>query len=117
MAMFPLYTDISVNGAIVNALIRAGVDLLRAQDDGMDGIADETVLDRAAELRRVLFTQDKDFAIIAEQRERSSVPFYCVIYMAQGKMPIPACVSAIELVLGATTANEIENRLYRLPHK
>ena len=116
--MLPLYTDISVRGAIVKALLQEGIDLLRAQDDGMDGIADETVLDRAKVLRRVLLSQDLDFSIIAEQRQASENPFYCVIYVAQGKMSVRACVYDVKIILGAaTTSNEHDNRLYRLPLK
>lgn len=110
-----LYTDISVHGPLVEALIRAGVDLLRAQDDTMDGIKDETVLDRATVLGRIVLAQDEDFRAIAGQRQASGQPFSTVIYLPQQRLPIPAAVFDIQLVLRALMTGEEQNRVYHLP--
>ena len=52
--------DVQVPAAITRALLLRGVDVLTAQFDGTTRLADPDLLDRAAELGRVLFSQDED---------------------------------------------------------
>jgi predicted nuclease of predicted toxin-antitoxin system len=58
--MVRLYLDENVNGAVVEGLRQRGVDLLTAQEEGREGAPDPAVLDRATELGRDLFSQDRD---------------------------------------------------------
>jgi predicted nuclease of predicted toxin-antitoxin system len=53
-----LYFDVHVPRAIGEQLRRRGVDVVTAIEDGYDQRVDEEVLQRARDLRRVLFTQD-----------------------------------------------------------
>ncbi len=63
------YMDEHVHRAITNALKLRTVDVLTVQDDGLTGAVDDIVLDRAIELKRVIFTQDDDFLVIANRRQ------------------------------------------------
>jgi predicted nuclease of predicted toxin-antitoxin system len=56
-----LYMDEHVHRAITVGLRLRGMDVLTAQDDGQRNTPDNVLLDRAAELGRVLFSQDEDF--------------------------------------------------------
>ena len=55
--------DVHVPLAITEGLRRRNVDVLTAQEDGAQRIGDSDLLDRAAFLNRVLFTQDDDFLV------------------------------------------------------
>ena len=64
-----LYFDVHVPIAIADALRLRNVDVLRAQEDGAAEFEDPQLLDRATELNRVLFTQDKGFLKEAGRRQ------------------------------------------------
>ena len=51
-----LYLDVHVRRAVTAGLRLRGVDVLTAQEDGAREYDDASLLDRAAELGRVLFT-------------------------------------------------------------
>jgi len=61
------YMDHNVHGAIVQGLRDRGVDCLTALEDSMAEAADDSILQRAMELNRVVFSQDTDFLIISTQ--------------------------------------------------
>ena len=56
---FPLYTDADVRGSFIKALKNAGWDVLRAIDALPEGAQDLPHFERAAELGRVLVTNDE----------------------------------------------------------
>lgn len=62
-----LYLDVHVDKAIHDQLRLRDVDVARAQDDGAGEMADEELLERAAVLGRLIFTQDIRFKAMAEQ--------------------------------------------------
>jgi hypothetical protein len=62
---FPLLTDIHVHGALVEALQRAGWDVVRAVDILLSNAADEALFAYAAEHDRVLVTNDRPLEAIA----------------------------------------------------
>jgi predicted nuclease of predicted toxin-antitoxin system len=70
-----LYLDEHVHRAITLGLRLRGVDVLTVQEDGKAGASDPQVLDRAFELQRVMFSQDQDFLIEANDRQMASIPF------------------------------------------
>ena len=59
--MVKLYFDLHVHGVVFQNLVANGIDVIRGQDDNMDGISDEKLLRRTSELQRVLVTGDQDF--------------------------------------------------------
>src|SRR5262245_17500159 len=59
--MVPFLTDVNFNGRALRALLRAipTLDVVRAQDVGLDGVDDPAVLEWAAQNGRVLLTHDE----------------------------------------------------------
>lgn|SRR6185503_9311232 len=76
-----LYMDVHVRRSVTNGLRLRGIDVLTAQEDGAGEVDDADLLDRAAELGRVLFTQDEDLLVEAKRRQESDQPFAGVIYV------------------------------------
>ena len=70
-----LYMDVPVPAAITRGLVMRRVDLLTAQLDGTTQLDDPSLLDRATELGRVLFSQNADLLAEATKRQRSGTFF------------------------------------------
>lgn len=75
-----IYMDHHVPRAITVGLRLRGVDVLTAYEDGSSELDDSALLDRANELKRVLFTRDDDLLIETTRRQRAGIPFYGVIF-------------------------------------
>jgi predicted nuclease of predicted toxin-antitoxin system len=56
--------DHHVHAAITEGPGRRGVDVITAHEDGAAEFEDERLLQRATQLGRVLFSQDKDLLIL-----------------------------------------------------
>ena len=82
--------DVHVRRVVPVSLRLRGVDVLTAQEDGAARFPDPELLDRAGELNRVLFSQDRDLLREATQRQRQGRPFSGVIY-ARGKTERQVC--------------------------
>ncbi|MBV8200246.1 MAG: DUF5615 family PIN-like protein, partial [Acidobacteria bacterium] len=78
-----LYLDENVPRAVATGLRLRGVDVLTPEDDGCRGIADPLLLDRAMELGRPLFSQDRHLLIEARKRQQNGVQFAGVLYAHQ----------------------------------
>ena len=78
-----LYMDEHVHRAITTGLRLRGVDVLTAQADGRRHVLDDVLLDRAGELRRVLFSQDEDLLAEANRRRLEGIAFVGVVYAHQ----------------------------------
>jgi hypothetical protein len=87
--------------AITNGLRLREVDVLTAHEDGTSDLQDSALLDRAAELDRVLFTQDDDLLVEATQRQQRRQSFRGVIYAHQLRVSIGGCIRDLELVARA----------------
>jgi hypothetical protein len=107
--------DVHVAAAITAGLRRRGVDVLTAQEDNTGELEDTLLLERAAELGRVLFTHDKDFLTIAAQRQQSDVPFAGVIFSPQVKARIGSLVNDLELIACCSGEEEVRDRVTYLP--
>ena len=62
---FPLYTDADVHGHLVDALRATNWDVFRAIEAFPEGTPDDLHFERAAELDRVLVTNDQPLRAIA----------------------------------------------------
>ena len=58
----------NVRQAVTDGLRLRGVEVLTAQEDGSRELEDDALLDRAAELGYILFTQDEDLLRESAQR-------------------------------------------------
>lgn len=112
-----LYMDVHVRAEITDALTARGVDVLTAQGDGARRLDDPQLLDRAAELNRVLFSQDADLLREAARRQRSGEHFAGLIYGHQHNVSIAQCIEDLELLAVVREPEEFFNWVQYLPLK
>lgn len=112
-----LYMDEHVPSAITAGLRRRGVDVLTAQEDGMEGTDDPDLLDRALRLGRVVFSRDDDFLREAARRQSLGQAFAGVIYAHQLRVSVSQCITDLELIALAAEPGEFVNRVQFLPLK
>lgn len=109
------YFDHNVSRPIADGLRLRGVDVLTAFEDGRQEVEDPAILDRAFELKRVVFTRDDDFLEEAAHRQRHSEEFAGVIYAHQLRVGIGQCIDDLELLAGATRQEEWLGTVVFLP--
>ena len=80
---FPLYTDADVHGHLVDALRARDWDVIRAIEAFPEGTSDDVHFERAAELDRVLVTNDQPLRAIAYEWLREGRAFRGVITWRQ----------------------------------
>ena len=107
--------DHNVPRAITVGLRLRGIDVITAYEDGADDMDDSSLLDRATELGRVLFTHDDDFLAEATKRQQEDVPFGGVIYAHQMGTTIGVCISNLELISNIGEPEDLLNRVQFLP--
>ena len=110
-----LYMDVHVPGPISQQLRRRGVDVLTAQEDAHDEVDDTQVLMRATVLRRVLFTQDVLFRVLAEDWQRHMREFAGLLFGPQLGGTIGQYVQDLELIAKASEPDEWRNEVQFLP--
>lgn len=110
-----LYMDHHVPLSITNGLRLRDVDILTAYEDGKNKLGDSELLDRANELKRILFTQDDDFLAEAAIRQKKGIPFYGVIYAHQLRISIGGCIRNLELIAKKGQLEDIINQVLFLP--
>ncbi len=109
------YMDHHVPKAITNGLRLRGIDVLTAYEDSTHEYEDDDLLDRATELKRVLFSQDDDLLAEAAKRIDNNIPFFGVIYAHQLRVSIGVCVNDLEILARAGEAEDIIGRVQFLP--
>jgi hypothetical protein len=110
-----LYMDHHVPQAVTNGLRLRDVDVLTAYEDGKDEVEDSALLDRATELKRVLFTQDDDFLDEATKRQRGGDSFYGLVFGHQLRVSLGTCVGDLELIAKGCEPSDMANRIWYLP--
>jgi hypothetical protein len=110
-----LYMDVHVPRPITRGLRRRDVDVLTAQEDGTARWDDPDLLDRAAAMGRVLFSQDADLLIEPARSQRNGVSFSGVIYAPQLALPIGEFIAELELIAKAGEPAELANSVQFLP--
>jgi hypothetical protein len=110
-----LYFDEHIPRAVALGLRIRGVDVITAQEDDRRGIADPLLLDRATELRRPLFSQDRDLLIEAQRRQKAGVFFAGLLYAHHLDITIGEIVHDLHLIAEAMEPDELVNRVGFLP--
>ena len=110
-----LYMDVHVLRSITRALRKLAVDVLTAQEDGTARWTDPELLDRAAALRRVLFSQDEDLLIEAVRRQGQGVFFNGVIYAPQLALSMGQFIEELALLAKAGVPADFVNAVQYLP--
>jgi len=109
-----LYMNHNVPRAITDGLRARGVDVITAFENGANELDDPELLDRAAALRRVLFTRDYNLLQEAAEHQRSVTSFYGVIYAHQLHVSIGACIRDLEIIAKAGEPEDLLNRVQYL---
>jgi hypothetical protein len=115
--MLRLAADENLNNAIVRGLLRRqpNVDLVRVQDAGLSGADDPTVLEWAAQERRVLLTHDvSTITKYAYERVRAAQPMPGVIEIGE-TVPIGQATEDILLLAECSLDDEWEGQVRYLP--
>jgi hypothetical protein len=107
--------DHHVPRSITNGLRARGVDVLTAYEDGSHELEDRDLLDRAAELRRVLFTRDDDFLAEAARRQQLDISFGGVVYAHQLRVSIGRCIEDLEIIANIGEPDDLLNKVRYLP--
>ena len=115
--MLRLAADENFRGRIVRGLRRRvpGLDLVRAQDAGLSGADDATVLEWAAREGRVLLTHDvRTLTAFAYARVRTGQPMPGVVEVGR-RVPIGPAIEDLALLVEASLEGEWEGRVLYLP--
>jgi Domain of unknown function (DUF5615) len=98
------YADVHVPRSVTLALRRRGVDILTAQDVGMETASDPEHLSRATSEGRILVTQDADFLAL----HASGITHAGIAYARQGTS-IGTMVNGLLLIFDVMTLPEMAN--------
>jgi hypothetical protein len=115
--MLPLLADENFNNNIVRGLRRRDpdIDIERAQDAGLSGADDPTVLAWAAESQRVLLTHDvSTITAFAYKRVREGKPMPGVFEVSR-RVPLGLAIEEIHLLATCSEQGEWEGQVRYLP--
>ena len=91
------------------------IDIVRAQDVNLGHTPDPIVLERAAEMDRVLLTHDyRDMPLYIVERLRGGLPMPGVVQVPWS-MPIGPAIDDLLLLIGGNLDSEWENQVHHLP--
>jgi predicted nuclease of predicted toxin-antitoxin system len=110
-----VYMDVHIPLAVTEGLRRREIDVLTSQEDGTAEVDDESLLTRASELGRLLFTQDQDLLTIAARWQKSGKQFVGILYAHQHGASLGRLVGDIELLATCAFLEELSNRVTYLP--
>ncbi len=116
MAIF-LYMDVHVPQSITAQLRRRGVDVSTAFDDYALELSDDLLLERATQLKRVLFTQDIRFRVLAQTWQAEGKQFSGLIFGHQLGGTIGQFVKDLELIAKVSEPDEWMNVVEYIPFK
>jgi predicted nuclease of predicted toxin-antitoxin system len=114
--MIAFYTDENVDGSIVRGLRKVGIDVLTVVEDGYEGAPDPVVLDRALQLKRVLFSMDTDMLILASDLQARNVVFSGVIFARKRATP-GECIESLRLIVVADVLENYTSNVVYIPFK
>jgi Domain of unknown function (DUF5615) len=109
------YMDVHVPAAISKGLRTRGIAALTAQEDNHAQAPDSVVLDRAAFLGYVVYTNDTDFLEIVAQRHHNAIFFAGVVYSQQKTLTFGRIIADLELIATCCSSAEMQNQLVYLP--
>jgi hypothetical protein len=109
------YLDHHVPVAIAVGLRQRQIDVLTAHEDGRADWDDDRLLKRAFELGRVVFTQDRDFLVLAADWQRQHRDFAGMVYGHQLRVTIGGAVHDLALIATLISLDDMRNRVEFLP--
>jgi predicted nuclease of predicted toxin-antitoxin system len=109
------YFDYHVPGAICEGLRQRGISVITAAEDGRSDWPDDEILARATHLGRLVFTQDADFLVIANEWATVGRPHAGIVYGHQLQITIGQAIRDLELIARIMEGHEMANRVEFLP--
>lgn len=109
------YMDEHVPRPITVGLRLRGVDVLTAQEDGHRETDDAALLDRAAELGRVMFSFDADMLREATRRQREEGSFAGLVFAHPTRISMGECIRDLEIMAKAGEPTDLTNQIVYLP--
>ncbi len=110
-----LYFDHHVPRAIAIGVRRQGIDVLTTEADGTADRDDEFLLQRATDLGRVVFTQDRDFLALAAAWQHTRREFTGMVYAHQMRITIGAAIQDLVLIASLMHPDDMRNRVEFVP--
>lgn len=110
-----LFFDVHVDAAIAAQLRLRQVDVLTAQEAGVERFSDDRLLDHATQLVRPIVTHDLRFQAMAEAWQLQQRPFSGLIFAHLMRVSIGQCVRDLELIAHATDPQDWNSTILRLP--
>jgi hypothetical protein len=107
--------DVHVPGPITRALLLRGVDVLPAQADDAAELPDPELLQRATDLNRVLYTNDRDFLSIGPQWQKAGRTFSGILFAEQLAMTFGQAIEELTIIGLAGQPEDCANRIQFLP--
>jgi hypothetical protein len=109
------YMDHHIHGAITHGLRGRGIDCLTAEEDGREQLADDLLLQRAADLGRIMFSQDDDLLAIAADWIRSAKPFDGLVFGHQLGVTVGQAISNLALIAEVLSVEEMRGQIIWIP--
>jgi hypothetical protein len=110
-----LFFDVHVDRAIVGQLRLRDVDVLTAQEAGVDHLSDELLIEHASRQGRPIVTHDIRFEAMARNWQRHGRAFCGLIFAHPMQVSIGTCVRDLELIAKATDPQDWVCAVVRLP--
>ena len=92
-----------------------GIDVLTLEADGTANRDDAFLLQRATDLGRVVFTQDRDFLALAAAWQQTRREFTGMVYAHQLRITIGGAIHDLALIALLMNLEEMRNRVEFLP--
>lgn len=102
------------NSITVGLRIRT-VDVLTVQEDERKATDDAILLDRAAELGRVMFSFDADMLREARRRQREGGPFAGLVFAHPARISVGRCIRDLEIIAKVGEPADLANEVVYLP--
>ena len=110
-------SDEDFNGDILRGLLarEKSLDVVRAQDSGLEETPDPEVLEWASQNHRVVLTHDAGTMIgFANRRVEAGLEMAGVVVVQQ-TLPIGQAIDELQYIALAGTAEDFANRIIRVP--
>ena len=107
--------DHHVPRAIAVGVQQRGIDVLTTEADRTADRDDEFILQRATDLGRVVFTQDRDFLALAAAWQQTRREFTGMVYAHQSRITIGAAIHDLVLIASLMNPEDMRNRVEFLP--
>lgn len=107
--------DVHISGVVTRGLRARGVDVLTAQEDSADRLADDLLLFRATELGRMLVSHDTDFLVLAARLQREQDEFAGIAYSQFGALSEGELIEELQLMAEAGSFLDWRNQVVFLP--